>query len=351
MNVTLNTHWLLTGMLAPDKAIPVGAVVVRVPPHTVAEELPTVSPAGSVSENATPLSATGLIAGLVMVNVRVLGTFGAMTFGLNDLLIEGGTTTTMLAEAVAPVIPTKLPEPSSKAPVMLLVVLFLTPELAPATSTDSEQLEEPGRTNATRLMLLLPGLAVTAAPSARQLPVTLLGEATTSPLGSMSLNEMLISSVVEFGLATIKLSDVVPFNGMLVSPKALDKVGGRTVGAVFTVKLAVLLVAPGPLSLAEIGPVVLFITPVVVACTATEIKHAPVAALDDCDSAGMDARCRGAIDSTGSRAGSNATTGATMPPERLMEEEPGTAVTVPPQLLFSWLGDATTKPAGKASVN
>src|SRR5579859_1672984 len=332
MNVTLNTHWLLTGMLAPDKAIPVGAVGVSVPPHTVVEELATMSPAGSVSENATPLSATGLIAGLVMVNVRVLGALGAMTLGLNDLLIEGGTTTTMLAEAAPPVIATNVPEPSSKVAVMLLVVLFLAPEVMPTTSTDSEQLAEPGRTRAVRLMVLLPGLAVTS-PFVTQLPVTLLGEATSNPLGSMSLNEMSTSCVVGFGLVTVKLSDVVPFTGTLAAPNALANVGGTTSGAALTVKLAVLLVAPGPLSKAEMGPVVLFMTPVVVACTSTETKHAPVA-LDDCDSADLDTRCRGAIDSTGSGGGSNPTDGATMPPDKLMEEEPGTAVTVPPQSLL-----------------
>src|SRR4029077_4949557 len=41
----LNWHWLLVLMLAPESAIPVGAVVVSVPPQTVAEALATVRPA------------------------------------------------------------------------------------------------------------------------------------------------------------------------------------------------------------------------------------------------------------------------------------------------------------------
>ena len=130
-------------------------------------------------------------------------------------------------------------------------------------------------------------------------------------------------------------------------------------GAAFTVRVAVLLVAPGPLSLEEIGAVVLFFTPVVVAFTFTEIKHAPVAVLNG-NSADLDAtldanldapRRRPAIDGNHAGGGFSGTDGATMPPVRLMTEEPGTAVTVPPQSLLSRLDDATSTPGGKVSVN
>ena len=40
-----------------------------------------------------------------------------------------------------------------------------------------------------------------------------------------------------------------------------------------------------------------------------------------------------------------------MPSDRLIEDEPGVAVTVPPQSLKSSLGDAINRPAGKLSVN
>jgi hypothetical protein len=53
VTVTLKTHW---------------AVVVKVPPQTVAEALATVRPVGSVSVKATPVSATVLAAGFVIVN-------------------------------------------------------------------------------------------------------------------------------------------------------------------------------------------------------------------------------------------------------------------------------------------
>ena len=42
---------------------------------------------------------------------------------------------------------------------------------------------------------------------------------------------------------------------------------------------------------------------------------------------------------------------AKVPPERLMLPEPATAVAVPPHVLFKALGVATTRPAGRLSVN
>ncbi len=55
MTVTLNWHWLLVAIAAPVSAIPVGEVVVSVPPQTVADALATVNPVGSVLVNATPV--------------------------------------------------------------------------------------------------------------------------------------------------------------------------------------------------------------------------------------------------------------------------------------------------------
>ena len=42
---------------------------------------------------------------------------------------------------------------------------------------------------------------------------------------------------------------------------------------------------------------------------------------------------------------------ATVAPVRLTDEDPATAVAVPPQVLFRPEGVATTRPAGKLSVN
>jgi hypothetical protein len=99
---------------------------------------------------------------------------------------------------------------------------------------------------------------------------------------------------------------------MLAAPNALAMVGGPT-----TVMLA-LEVLPVPPSV-DVTCTLLFFTPAVVPCTFTETVHE---ALD-----------------------------ASVPPERLTEPEPATAVAVPPQLLVSALGVATTRPAGRLSVN
>jgi hypothetical protein len=129
--VTLNWHWLFTAMVAPVNAIPVGAVVVSVPPQTVAEALATVKPVGSVSVNATPVKATVFAAGFVMVNVSDVVALSPIVAGLNTLAIDGGATTVTLAEAVPPVPPS--------VEVTLPVVLFCKPAAMPVTFTENTQ--------------------------------------------------------------------------------------------------------------------------------------------------------------------------------------------------------------------
>ena len=127
--MTLNWHWLFTAMVAPVNAIPVGAVVVSVPPQTVAEALATVKPVGSVSVNATPVKATVLAAGFVMVNVSDVVALSPIVAGLNTLAMDGGATTLTLAEAVPPVPPS--------VEVTLPVVLFCKPAAMPVTFTEN----------------------------------------------------------------------------------------------------------------------------------------------------------------------------------------------------------------------
>lgn len=133
----------------------------------------------------------------------------------------------------------------------------------------------------------------------------------------MSLAETFINVTVEFGFVKVKVSDVVPLSGILASPKLLAIVGA-TAGAI-TVRLAVLLVAPGPLSLAEIGPVVLLsVESVFGAFTFTEMRQAEP--------------------------------GPNIPPASPIDDEPAAAVTVPPQPLVTSLGEATKSPAGRLSM-
>ena len=148
VTVTENWHWLLTAIVAPVSAMPVGAVVVKVPPQTVAEALATVSPVGSVSVNATPVKATAFAAGLVIVNVRDVVAFRAMFAGLNTLAIDGGATTLMLAEAVPPVPPS--------VEVTLPLVLFCVPAAVPVTFIEKVHEDEAARLAPERLMTFVP---------------------------------------------------------------------------------------------------------------------------------------------------------------------------------------------------
>ena len=300
MTVTLNWHWPFAAIVAPVSAIPVGAVVVSVPPQTVAVAFATVSPVGNVSVNATPVSETVFAAGLVMVNVSEVVAFSAMLLGLKTLAIDGGATTLIEAEAVPPVPPS--------VDVTLPVVLFCVPAVIPVTFTEKVQEPLAAIVPPLRLITFVPAVAVIV--PAPHVPVRPFGVETTRPAGSVSLKATPVSAVV-FGLVMVKLRLVEPFSGMLAAPKAFAMVGGAT-----TVMEA-LDVLPVPPSV-EVTVTELFFTPAVVPCTLTETVQLALA--------------------------------AKVPAERLMLPEPATAVTVPLQVLFNPLGVATTRPAGKLSV-
>src|SRR6266851_892487 len=99
-----------------------------VPPQTLLIPLATVSPAGSVSVKATPVRATELAAGFVIVNCNNVVAFKAIGEGLNNLAIDGGATT--LSVAVLLVVPVP-PSFELIAP----VVFAASPATAPCTST------------------------------------------------------------------------------------------------------------------------------------------------------------------------------------------------------------------------
>src|SRR6185312_13871569 len=247
VTVTLNWHWLLAAMVAPESAIPVGAVVVSVPPHTVAVALATVRPVGSVSVNATPVSDAVLAAGLVIVNVKDVVAFKPISAGLNTLAIEGGATTLIEADAVPPV------PPSTE--VTFPVVLFCVPAVIPVTLTENVQEAFAASVPPDRLMTLVPCVAVTV--PVPQEPVSPLGVEMTRPAGRVSVKATPDSAAVTFGLLMVKLRDVEPFSGMLAAPNALSMTGGAT-----TVTDA-LEVLPVP-ALIEVTWTLLFFTPPVV---------------------------------------------------------------------------------------
>ena len=168
--------------------MPVGAVVVSVPPQTVADALATVKPVGSVSVNATPVKATAFAAGLVIVNVKLVVAFRAMLVGLKTLAIEGGATTLTLAEAVPPVPPS--------VEVTLPVVLFLVPAVGPVTFTLNVQELLAAIVPPERLIVPEPATAVIV--PLPQVPVRPFGVETTRPPGKVSLNATPVAPVVVF---------------------------------------------------------------------------------------------------------------------------------------------------------
>lgn len=288
-------------MVAPERAIPVGAVVVSVPPQTVAVALATVSPVGKVSVNATPVSASTFAAGLVMVNVSEVVPFTLIDAGLNTLAMDGGASTLMLAEAVPP-------DPPS-VEVTALVVLFCSPAAVPVTFIENVHEEFAAIVPPVRLITFVPAVAVMVPPP--QLPVRPLGVDITSPAGRVSVKAIPVRAIALL-FVMVKLSEVDPFSGMLAAPNALVIVGGPT-----TLRLA-FEVFPVP-PFVELTDTLLFFTPVVVPCTLTETVQLAF--------------------------------GARLAPERLTVEEPAVAVAVPPQVLFRLEGVATTKPAGRLSAN
>jgi hypothetical protein len=163
-------------MVAPERAMPVGAVNVTVPPQTVAVEFGTVNPFGRVSVKLTPVSASAVF-GLVIVNVSELVPLTAIVVGLNAFAIEGGAITVTLADAVPPV------PPSTE--VTLLVVLFFTPAVVPVTLIEKVQELFAAIVPPLKLTELLAGAAVIN--PAPQLPVNPLGVETTSPAGNVSV--------------------------------------------------------------------------------------------------------------------------------------------------------------------
>jgi hypothetical protein len=218
VTVTLNWHWLLTAIVAPVSAIPVGAVVVSVPPQTVAVAFATVSPVGNVSVKATPVSATVFAAGLVMVNVSEVVAFRAMLLGLNTLAIDGGATTLIEAEAVPPVPPS--------VEVTLPVVLFCVPAAIPVTFTEKVQELLAAIVPPLRLITLVPAVAVIV-PAPHE-PVRPFGVEITRPAGRVSLKATPVIAVVVLLFWMVKLKLVEPFNGMLAAPKALIMTGAPT---------------------------------------------------------------------------------------------------------------------------
>lgn len=197
----------LAGMVPPLYVNDVSpALGVNVPPHDVDApgDAATCKPDGRPSVNATPVNCC-VVFGLVIVNVNVVVPFSGILGTPNAFDIDGGATTVIEALAV-------LPAPPS-VDVMLPVVLFLTPAVAPVTSTVTKQVPPAESIPEPNVSAVSPGLGANVPPQES----LLLGVAATcSPDGSGSLNPIPVSAV-EFGFVSVNIRVAVPPRGIVGS--------------------------------------------------------------------------------------------------------------------------------------
>jgi hypothetical protein len=234
-----NTQELLEAIVPPVKlTVFVPAVAVMVPaPHDPVNPfgVATSKPAGKVSLKATPLK---LCVELLfwIVKVRLVEPFSGMLAAPKALMITGGATTVMLAFAVLPV------PPSVE---VTCTELFFTPAVVTWTFNDTVQEPLAATEPPERLAEPAPATAVAVPP---QLLLRLFGVATTIPAGKLSVKATPVSAIPVFGLVMVRVSEVVPFNGIVAAPKALAIDGGlatvRFAVAVFPVPPFVELTAP-----------------------------------------------------------------------------------------------------------
>jgi hypothetical protein len=249
VTVTENVQGVPLATVAPDSELELPETV-NVPPHWELVALGTVKPAGRLSVKATPAAA--VLLGSVMVKVNETVEPEATVGEPNDLLSTGGPRTVMVADAGAPVIALSVPESIA---VTVLVTLFFTPGETPVTVTENVQGVPLATVAPDKAMLLFEMVSVPP-----HWTVTLSG--TDKPAGRLSVNPTLVAFAV-FGFVIVKFNKTVDPTLTNCEPNDLVSTGG--LGAGTTVRLAVLLVAPGPLSFADTGPDVLFRVPSTVA--------------------------------------------------------------------------------------
>lgn len=234
VTLTLNVQEPFAGIVAPDRLtllVPAVAAIVP-PPHDPLRPFGVASaiPAGKASVNATPISATAFP--LLMVKLSVVPPFNMIWEAPNDLLIDGGSSTVMLAVAVPP-------DPPS-LDVTLPVVLVIAPVAVPVMFTLNVHDELGASVAPDKVTLPVPAAAVMVPPP--QDPVSPLGVATARPVGNMSANPTpVIAMEFAAGLTTVNVKPVLALSATVAAPNALVIVGGTT-----TVTEEVLLTDPAP---------------------------------------------------------------------------------------------------------
>jgi hypothetical protein len=279
------------------------ATAVAVPPQVLAKPfgVATTSPAGNVSVNANPVS-DKLAFGLLILIVNDVPPFNGIVAAPNDFAIVGGAATVTDAFEVFP----------APAVVELTVtLLFFAPSVPPVTFTLNVQPALAANVAPARLTLPDPAKAVIVPPP--QVPANPFGVATTNPAGNVSVNATPACAVEASGLPTTKVKEVDPPSATLATPKVFVTVAGVT-----TAKFADA-VFPVPPLVEVTAPLVFVRLPEVVPVTLIANVHALFTAI--------------------------------LTPEIETLPDPATAVAVPPQVLATPFGVATTIPVGSESVN
>jgi len=216
----------------------------KVPPQVLVAPVgeATLMPPGRGSLTATPLCATVLADGLVMVMVSVVVPLSGMLAAPNDLVMVSADIAVRVAEAVVPVPPL--------VALTVPVVLTLLPAVVAVTFTEAVHVPPTAMVPPLKLIELAPALGLKVGVP-QPLVVALGVEATCTPDGKESLTPTPASAaVLAAGLVIVNVSVEVPPTGMLVGKNALVMVG-----AVSTVKVSVP-VLPVPPFVALTVPVV-----------------------------------------------------------------------------------------------
>jgi hypothetical protein len=103
------------------------------------------------------------------------------------------------------------------------VLLFFIPAVVPVTSTESVHPVLVARVTPDRLTEPEPAVAVAVPP---HVLLRLFGVATTKPAGKLSVNPIPVSVTFAAGLLMVKVSEVVPFSGIELTPNTFAIVGG-----------------------------------------------------------------------------------------------------------------------------
>src|ERR1700722_290881 len=247
--------------VAPARMIdedPAAAVIVPAPQEPAnALGVDTTKPAGRLSVNAKPVSATAFATGLLIVKLSEVEPFNGSVAAPNVLVIAGGLATVTLAVAVLPVPPfVELTAP---------VVFVKFPDAVPVTFTVRVQFPLAATVPPVSETLAEPATAVAVPP---QVLVSPLGVATTNPAGNVSENATPVSATaLAAGFVIVKVSEVVALRATAVGLNTLAIDGGAT-----TARLAEA-VPPVPPSVEVTFPVVLFCAPAAVPVTFTEKVH------------------------------------------------------------------------------